>query len=137
MEGETRVLKCLHEALAAHKTCYLPILTKEGLLQFGTYQANTPLIKNKYEIDEPQTTQFLPAPQLDAVLLPLVAFDNQGNRLGMGKGYYDKTFAFKTKGTPPILIGVAHDCQKADNIPTDSWDISLDFILTESGIYPT
>ena len=138
-DGEICLLKSLEAALSAHKHCYLPCLTKEGILQFGAYQEETPVIENKYGILEPQTALFLPASQLDVVLLPLVAFDKQGNRLGMGKGYYDKTFAFKSTKSPntPLLIGVAHDCQKADNILTDSWDVPLDFILTESGIHKT
>lgn len=134
-DGELSVLNSLHAALKTHKHCYLPCLTQEGTLQFGVYHNNTPLIQNQYNLFEPQTTLFLPPHQLDAVLVPLVAFDKQGHRLGMGKGYYDKTFAFKSPDLPPLLVGVAHDCQEVKNVPVDPWDIPLDFILTEFGIH--
>lgn len=133
-DGELSLLPLLQEARRQGKSCYLPCLTPEGTLQFGLYIENTPLHKNPYNIWEPEATVFKSPKDLEVVFLPLVAFDTTGNRLGMGKGYYDKTFAFKKSNQPPTLIGIAHDCQKTNQLLTDPWDIPLDFILTESGI---
>lgn len=68
---------------------------------------------------------------IDVVLVPLVAFDDQCNRLGMGGGYYDATFAPGASSDPrPILIGVAHDCQRVSRLTTKPWDVALDAVAT-------
>ncbi len=99
------------------------------------------MIKNIYGIREPK---LIPANRraawaLDLVLLPLVAFDALGNRMGMGGGYYDRTFSFKSlrKGmTGPNLIGLAHEIQRVEKLPIESWDIPLTSIVTDSKSYP-
>jgi 5-formyltetrahydrofolate cyclo-ligase len=75
---------------------------------------------------------------LDLVFVPLVAFDKEGHRLGMGGGYYDRTFAFKTKHSHlkgPKLIGLAHDFQLQSQLPVMPWDIPLNAVITEAAIY--
>ena len=63
--------------------------------------------------------------------MPLVGFDNKGNRLGMGGGFYDRTLANLDRlSYRPLLIGVAHDCQQADALPVMQWDIPLNAIVT-------
>ena len=76
---------------------------------------------------------------LSLVLLPLVAFDAKGNRMGMGGGYYDRAFEFKQKTLSylPRLIGLAHELQKKEQLPTESWDIPLFAIFTDKKIYHT
>jgi 5-formyltetrahydrofolate cyclo-ligase len=71
------------------------------------------------------------------VLLPLVAFDAGCNRLGMGKGYYDRSFAFRRYGNSsrPRLLGLAHECQKAEQVAMEAWDIPLDGIITDRQWY--
>jgi 5-formyltetrahydrofolate cyclo-ligase len=72
--------------------------------------------------------------QLDAVIVPLLGFDNNGNRLGMGGGYYDRSFAFRKQRRAwrrPLLIGVAYSFQQVDAIQTEPWDIPLDAVITE------
>ena len=70
---------------------------------------------------------------LDLVLAPLVAFDDQGHRLGMGGGFYDRHFGGLPERLRPLLVGVAHEIQRADALPTQPWDMPLDGILTEAG----
>lgn len=75
---------------------------------------------------------------LDLIILPLVAFDLSGNRLGMGGGFYDRTLSFKHqrchwKG--PKLIGIAHELQRVDLLPVNDWDIPLDAVITEQKLY--
>jgi 5-formyltetrahydrofolate cyclo-ligase len=71
------------------------------------------------------------------VLLPLVAFDPQGGRLGMGGGYYDRTFAFlngQKGGQKPKLIGLAHHFQQIPKLPIESWDVPLNAIVTDEQV---
>ena len=73
----------------------------------------------------------MPTHELDVILMPLVGFDNDGNRLGMGGGYYDRTLAYTRHAIKkPVLIGVAHDLQRVDRLPYASWDIPLNAIVT-------
>jgi 5-formyltetrahydrofolate cyclo-ligase len=68
--------------------------------------------------------------------MPLVGFDKAGNRLGMGGGFYDRSFAFKQKrhSCQPKLIGLAHSIQQVDNLSVQGWDIPVDNIVTELGV---
>lgn len=74
--------------------------------------------------------------EIDLVLLPLVAFDQSGNRLGMGGGFYDATFThLKSKKTKPLFIGLAYQSQLVENLPSDPWDLPLDGVCTEESFY--
>tara|TARA_B100000676_G_scaffold253991_1_gene260054 strand:+ start:160 stop:384 length:225 start_codon:yes stop_codon:yes gene_type:complete len=67
--------------------------------------------------------------------LPLVAFDERGNRLGMGGGFYDRTLAFSRRpGHKPALIGCAYAFQEIRMLPAESWDIPLQYIATDQGL---
>lgn len=119
---------------------YLPVLHpfSKGHLLFLKYTKQTPMVKNKFNIQEPKLdqTQLIPIAQLDIIFTPLVAFDETGQRLGMGGGYYDRSLEnwFKTgKGATPI--GIAHNCQQVDNIPSESWDIPLPMIITPQKVW--
>ncbi len=71
------------------------------------------------------------------MLVPLTVFDSDCNRLGMGGGYYDSSFAFRqtAQATAPTLIGVAHEFQRVDKLQPESWDVRLDVVVTEQHIY--
>ena len=122
----------------AGKQCYLPVLIEEiagkPSLEFVQYHEGDPLQTNRYSILEPKqhTTKIAPD-QLDLVITPLVAFDGSGHRLGMGAGYYDRTFAFlhQKKLTSPALLGLAYEIQRVENVPADPWDIALAGVVTE------
>ena len=76
--------------------------------------------------------------RLDLVLVPLVGFDPQGNRLGMGGGFYDRTFAYRGRRkhtSRPCLIGLAHECQRVEHLPCAGWDIPLDGVITDCRRY--
>jgi 5-formyltetrahydrofolate cyclo-ligase len=121
----------------AKKNCYLPILSETNTLEFALYDSHTDLKFNRYRILEPDTSLYFPSDQLDLVLMPLVGFDLQGHRLGMGGGYYDRTFQFLHDKTirKPFLLGLAFEFQKMEQIPVDPWDISMDGVLTEKQLY--
>lgn len=118
---------------------YLPVLdSKTKVLQFHSHQENGVMIINKLGIPEPSTNNpSILASELEVVLLPLLGFDLKGNRLGMGGGYYDHSFAFlnNTEKKKPILMGLAYDFQKLDNIPSEAWDVKLDYVATELNLY--
>lgn len=125
------------------KQVYLPVLhpVLHNRLWFVPYTPQTPMVRNIYGIKEPK---LIPAKRraawsLQLVLLPLVAFDPLGNRMGMGGGYYDRTFSFKNQPhglRGPDLIGLAHEIQKVEKLPVEGWDIPLSSIVTNSQSYP-
>lgn len=120
----------------AKKHCYLPVLREDKSLAFYHYEKNDALVTNQYGIPEPVTADksAFPVDRLEIVLVPMIGFDLKGNRLGTGGGYYDRTFAFlleQSKPHSPCLIGLSYQCQAVDVLPTDTWDVPLDGILTE------
>lgn len=112
-------------------------LKTSGKMNFVIYQPERKLHLNKYRILEPEYTDIFPVAQLDLVILPLVGFDMRGNRLGVGGGYYDRSFAFKLQNmeNPPLLYGLAYDFQRQQTIPKDEWDVPLNGVITEKNIY--
>lgn len=120
---------------------YLPVLhpVHPGQLTFQPWQPDTRLRPNRFGIPEPRfrSNRVRPPWTLDLVLLPLVGFDTEGGRLGMGGGFYDRTFAFiRQRPCPaPQLLGLAHDIQKVEKLPVESWDIPLDGIATDCRFY--
>jgi 5-formyltetrahydrofolate cyclo-ligase len=117
----------------------LPVLRGERLW-FLPFEPGTPLAANRFGIPEPAVSarHRCPARDLDLVLVPLVAFDGAGNRLGMGGGFYDRTFAYlRTRAVwkRPQLIGVAYEFQRLEALPVQTWDIPLQGIATEKRLY--
>ena len=119
------------------KSCkfYIPIINDQNkrTLKFGEYDQNQQFEKNKYGINEPINPSLVSIDVLDAVLFPLVGFDRNGNRIGMGGGFYDKTFEFvATKKKNKLkLIGLGFSIQETSNIPNRAWDLPLQYIVTE------
>ena len=120
---------------------YLPILHPiyPGKLVFSPYFDGVQLTANRFGIPEPPfpRSRRRPAWALDAVLFPLVGFDEEGGRLGMGSGFYDRTFAFSRirPAMAPKLIGLAHDFQKVESLPTEPWDVPLHGVVTDKRCY--
>jgi len=138
-DGEIDPRPLLEAALACGKRCYLPVLKPgaENNLWFVRFDKNTPLHNNRFGIPEPRADarRVLAAEQLDLVLMPLVGFDNQGGRMGMGGGFYDRTFEFKhRRKQKTYLLGLAHSCQQVAQLDVAAWDIPLSAIATEQGI---
>jgi 5-formyltetrahydrofolate cyclo-ligase len=129
------------KAIKMGKNCFIPVLhpVKHNQLWFAPYRPGDCLIKNNYGILEPDLTsaKIIPAWTLDLVITPLVAFDTLCHRLGMGGGYYDRTFAFtlQHKHHKPSLIGLAYEFQKVSQLATNTWDVPLNWVITEQSIY--
>ena len=141
IDGEINPIIIVKKAWELGKQCFLPVCLESQnlLLKFLPFNENTPLHINHLNIPEPpyNSQKLILAQQLDLVLCPLTGFDTKGHRLGMGKGYYDYTFSFTQETTTPILLGLAHECQKTDKIPTNKYDIPLHGIATDTRIYLT
>lgn len=135
-EGEVSTLPILKTALLHHKCCYIPVLVKSSL-QFVKIDLQTKMSKNRLGILEPASEKLVTiSPQaLDIVLMPLVAFDKDGHRLGMGGGYYDKTFAFRKRTIKPRLVGLAYEFQRIFCVPHGELDLSLNEVITEKQVY--
>ncbi|MEI7411989.1 5-formyltetrahydrofolate cyclo-ligase [Pectobacterium aroidearum] len=136
-DGELDTSPLIQQLWQQGKRVYLPVLHpfRAGYLLFLRYAPDTELVRNRLKIMEPRldVRQVLPLPQLDILLTPLVAFDHQGQRLGMGGGFYDRTLQYRNQmSRGPYPIGLAHDCQQVDALPVESWDIPLPEIITPS-----
>ncbi|WP_117235825.1 5-formyltetrahydrofolate cyclo-ligase [Vibrio maerlii] len=136
-DGEIDTQPLIEALWKQGKQVYVPVLHpfSKGHLLFLRYAEDSPLTFNKYNIVEPKLdqTQIIPVYQLDLICTPLVAFDESGQRLGMGGGYYDRTLEkWFTSGEGAQPVGLAHDCQKVEALPCEEWDIPLPIILTPS-----
>lgn len=134
IDGEPDLQPLLASLAAMGKQLALPVIRRDRRMDFFAYDANTPLIPNRYGILEPAPgARYVHTLSLGLVLTPLVAFDDSGNRLGMGGGFYDRHFARVPDGLGPRLVGVAHEAQRAPALEAAPWDQPLDGVLTEAG----
>lgn len=137
VDGELDTQPLIEHCWREGKDVYLPVIHpfSKGHLLFLHYHPHTTLIANRYGILEPalRVPDVLPTHQLDVICTPLVAFDDSGQRLGMGGGYYDRTLApWYQSGDGPRPVGIAHDCQQVEQLPVEAWDVPLPEILTPS-----
>jgi len=132
-DGELDLMPFIDWCWQQNKQVYLPVLHPfcSGHLLFLLFEKSSIMIKNHYGIKEPKldVRKVRPLIQLDVLCTPLVAFDDSGARLGMGGGFYDRTLS-NWQQSQVYPIGLAHDCQQVDKIPTEHWDIPLPEIIT-------
>lgn len=134
-DGELDTRPLIDQLWRAGKRVYLPVLHpfSPGNLLFLHYHPSSDLVVNRLKIREPKldVRDVLPLSQLDVLVTPLVAFDADGQRLGMGGGFYDRTLQnWRQHRLQPV--GYAHDCQQVDALPTEQWDIPLPAVITPS-----
>lgn len=141
-DGEMDPLPLLRLAHARHKEVFLPVLRPhpQRKLWLVRYRPGEPLTPNIFGIPEPRwRNRRIRLPwSLDLLLVPLVGFDEQCNRIGMGGGYYDRTLAYlaqRRHWVRPRLVGVAHECQKVEGLSPQPWDVPLDYVATEARVY--
>lgn len=131
-DGEISTEKLIKILWMQGKQVYLPVLHpfNPNHLLFLRYLPEIPMLKNKFGIWEPKLNvqNVLPLKELDILFTPLVAFDKQGNRLGMGGGFYDRTLQ-NWRNSSFIPVGLAHQCQQVEQLPTEVWDVPLHQIL--------
>ena len=115
---------------------YLPYVRGKGeALVWLPYQEDTALAPDAVGIPAPPLQAPLEALALDAVITPLVAWDARGTRLGMGGGFYDRTFARKIPRAKPWLLGIAYPCQAVATLPRQPWDVPLDAVASAENLY--
>lgn len=147
LENELDPIPLMHCAQTLKKKLYIPVISsdteaggKPCSLEFHAYTVGDPLCKSLHGISAPAHKSGLLSEisSLDIIFLPLVAFDERGNRLGRGAGHYDRTLNYvkQKHGRLPFLIGLAYDFQKvAEKIVPDKWDVPMDMIITEKTVY--
>lgn len=140
-DGEIDPDFLIEKAWQSNKKVYLPILSPfNNRLYFAPYFKNSPMKLNRFNIAEPDVhpKYWLKAHQLDLILMPLVGFDNAGNRLGMGGGFYDRSLSFslfRKTSYRPYLIGLAHQLQLVEKLPHQPHDVPMLMVATEQQLH--
>ena len=138
VNGEIGLAPLIDRALSQGKKIYLPNLDKRAL-RFAPYDSDQKMRINRFKLPEPDVSddEMLGPSEVDLVLAPLVVFDADGNRIGMGGGFYDRSFAFRKdpECRSPLLIGVAYEWQKVEQLDPEDWDVPLDMVVTNHTIY--
>ena len=130
--SEVSTLKLIENLRKKKYKISLPVLENNFRMTFYEWNKKNPLKINKYGIPEPiKIKKFVPS----ILIIPIVAFDADLNRLGYGGGFYDR-FINKFEKTKKILkIGLALSCQKINKVPTNKFDKRMNYILTENKVY--
>jgi 5-formyltetrahydrofolate cyclo-ligase len=140
-KGELDITELLTRAMAMRVNCFLPVVpqARQRTLGFTRMTGRADWTHNRYGIPEHAVWRpKIRARRLDILFLPLLGFDQQGYRMGMGGGYYDASLAFlrhRKCWQRPYLIGIAFEAQRLTALPVDPWDVPLDAVLTERQIY--
>lgn len=123
-----------HDPSFTAKQAFFPVIHHDKTLIFLPANPTTPFKPNHLGILEPDValTQAIDIQSLDLMIIPVLAFDLHGTRIGMGGGYYDRTLAHQRPG---CLMGVAYQGQHQALIPQQPWDIPLSMVVTETTIY--
>lgn len=137
-DGELDLSPLIETAWRHNKQIYLPVLQAPFTqrILFARYEANTVLISNRFGIAEPAVAahQRVKPQALDIILAPLVAFDRNGHRIGMGGGYYDRSLGFLKQRhywIKPALIGCAFHFQERKKLSVEKWDVGLAGVCTD------
>ncbi|MCQ2033011.1 5-formyltetrahydrofolate cyclo-ligase [Stutzerimonas kunmingensis] len=141
-DGEIDPRLLLQAAQRRGKATYLPVLNPwpRTRMVFQRIEPGEQMRRNRFGILEPviRTARQRRVWALDLLLMPLVGFDGKGGRLGMGGGFYDRSLAYRAmrkKSHKPTLLGLAHECQRVDRLPLESWDVALQATVTDQGWY--
>ncbi|MEE4919923.1 5-formyltetrahydrofolate cyclo-ligase [Pseudomonas alliivorans] len=142
MDGEIDPRLLLRAAQRRGKATYLPVLNAwpRTRMVFQRVRPGETFRPNRFRIPQPRINR---AKQrriwaLDLVLMPLVGFDDEGGRLGMGGGFYDRSLAYRARRSTwrkPVLLGLAHECQKVERLAQASWDVPLQGTVSDKRWY--
>ena len=132
MEIEVDVWPITRSALAMGKRVALPLIVGDGLMEFSEVLLDDLdlLVPDAFGIGTPSIVRIVPPGLLDLIVVPLVGVDRFGNRIGGGKGYYDRKLSLERQAD---LVGVAFDAQLVPRFEPDPWDVALPAVVTESG----
>jgi 5-formyltetrahydrofolate cyclo-ligase len=131
-DGELATQPLAQACRAQGKQTYLPVLAQERRLVFREWLDDQAMQPNRFGIPEPDSSgRSCTAGELDLLIMPLVGWQRDGYRLGMGGGFYDRTLA-DARGV--LRVGLAYVCQEINGLDSASWDIPMQWVLTESGL---
>ena len=133
-DDEVDTWPIISRAWQMKKRIFAPIIAQTGEMLFREVSADSDLINNQYHIPEPVRGEIITPKHLDIVITPVVAFDSRNHRIGMGGGYFDRTFSFlggRRAQFKPKLIGLAFACQRVEKISPNPWDIRVFTTITE------
>ncbi len=122
--------------MTRHHLCLPYMVTgQKGKMDFYSFKKGDELVENRFHILEPknQPENLVSEDKIDVIIVPLVAFDNKGNRMGMGGGYYDRMLKKVRKDC--LVIGVAYEFQQVDELLVEEWDMPMDIVITEKNCY--
>ena len=130
---EVNILKFLEEASKKNFKITLPVIKSSNKMSFQSWVFKEPLYVNQFGILEPRNSKKKIIP--DLIMVPLVAFDNSLNRIGYGKGYYDRSLRKISKIKKNVIsLGIAYSFQRCKKIPVNNHDFKLNYVFTEKGI---
>ncbi len=136
-DGELNPIACVQRLWAMGRRVCVPVLGREhGFMDLYEFAPGTRLVRNRLGIAEPAPgSPHVNVRALTLLLVPLVAFDDRGGRLGMGGGFYDRFLSTVPAMLRPRIVGLAHEVQRsATPLPADRWDVPLDAVITEAGV---
>ena len=134
MPDEVDATAVIARAWHMGKQVYAPVINRDGAMAFVELTPQTELRRNWYGLWEPESGSQISARDLDLVITPVVAFDENRHRIGMGSAYFDRCFAFlrnRRHWRQPKLVGIAFNCQQVEKIKPNPWDIPLYKVITE------
>jgi 5-formyltetrahydrofolate cyclo-ligase len=134
MREEVDTWSIIGRAWRMKKRVFAPLVEKNFAMQFCELTAESKLVFSRYGLLEPQGGEIIAPRALDIVITPVVAFDDDDNRVGMGGGYFDRTFSFLRNRQylfHPKLIGLAYSCQRVEKITPNPWDIRVFRVINE------
>ena len=137
-DGEPDLAPALRNLQKQGTTLALPVVHDapgKAAITFRIWPLNGALQRNRYGILEPVDTEHIGVTDIDLMLVPLVAWDKSGGRLGMGASFYDRLLQPFTAFQKPLRVGVAYELQQVQKIPADPWDICLHSMITENGLF--
>jgi len=132
---EVDTSRVIQSAWRARKRIFVPVTGKRGIMSFCEITPETTLSRGPFGIWQPHSGTSIDARDLDIVITPVVAFDDDGHRVGMGGGYYDRCFHFlknRRKWLKPKLIGLAFECQKVPGITPQRFDVDCYRVITNA-----
>jgi len=134
-DGEPDMIPLYRQLLDKGIELALPKIAEVGFdMQFHAWKSGSALIKNRLGIPEPDETEVISLCDCPLLIMPLVAYDKQGNRLGMGAGYYDRHLESMRDSPQPLRVGIAYSLQEVELLKHDDWDIPLHAVINENGL---
>ena len=135
--GEPDITPLFEPWMAAGCELALPVVSGDDdhTMRFHAWRLNMELTANRYGIFEPLGAPVVELAHCDLLLMPLVAYDAAGNRLGMGKGYYDRHLERLLEEPSPLRVGIAYSLQQLGALDANPWDVPLHGLVNERGCF--